>query len=442
MPTKVTVQERQFVDIDKITFADVHRHFHECHDLLFVIKDAKITGILTSRLCMEAADNGTHPGSRIDDIVWSNFVFLYDDQLDQAELIFEKEGLFQVPVFNRNDKLEFVLYKSDHSYDQTFHCDCLSDQSHSSFRNLSINADLTVSCNFWIREMGKLGDMKKDTLHDIFHSEYVNHIRKRFSEGYVSSVKCIRCPDLIPAPREVCEYYITNYSFPKDILIENTSDCNLKCRDCWNLVIKRDTISEEDFEKIAIQLAENGVEYVDLHKFGEPFCDKDIGQKINILRQYLPERSKIVTSTNGMLLGDDWAINAAMDLDCILISLFGLNDEMLSKYQIGSCFQTVYANMTNIIRIRNSKKKSTPMVAWKFPLFEWTRYDEIIEKVFELALAVGVDQLHFMTPWGPVDPLVNDYVQNSSSLSRYRHVYSNIHVPWLSSYEIFHLNKM
>ena len=345
---------------------------------------------------------------------------MYEDQIKQADMIFKGSKIVRIPIFNKADIPVYVLFNTEYNLDQTFYCRCLSGES--SF-DLSINADMTVSCSCQLREAGELGSLNDNSLIEIFNSPKVDDIRNNFAKGELLTEYCLKCRQFAASSKSLGNYYSKNYSLPNSIMIENTSLCNLKCDYCYNEVINKVTMSDQNFEKIVTQLSENNINKIDLFKYGETFADKSINTKVNKLIEKLPD-AKISVSTNGFLLSSKEAIEAALKMEFIMVSLDGINDKYLQKFQSGSKFQTVYENMKNLVKIRDELGLTNPYIDWKYVVFDWNDKDEMIIKAFELAIDAGVDCLSFVRGWR-----INTE-ETSNIFSR-----SNVFLPYMEKYK-------
>ena len=392
MATRILVQSRQFCDIETTVFADIDRYFRQCTDTLFVTKKGEIVGIIDHPTYLKHFHNFMPADCDIQDIVNYDFTYIYEDELRQADGLFFSKGISSIPVFNRNKKPLYILKQTHYHNCQGFYCSCLAGLA---LYNFSVNADLSVSCHCVLRDAGELGNLKNSSLKEIWYSDRANSMRENLRNGCLPTEQCLSCPELKTGPESLCEYYKDNYSFPKGLMIENTSVCNLRCKNCYNAVIKKDTIAVEEIEKIASQLSEHDIEQIFLFKYGETFTDKEIGTKIDIIKKHLPN-VKIMVSSNGMLLDRKEAHEAALKLDNLTISLDGTDDEMVEKFQKGSNFTKVSENIKSLITDRQG---TSPRITWKIVMFSWNNSNDMINTAFEKAIDIGFDQLQFVDGW-------------------------------------------
>jgi len=439
MYTRISIQKRQFLDINSAVFINVDRFFRESKAMLFVMNKSTVIGIISFGDYWKAYNSGISQYSTLENIVNYNFAFLYEDQLKLAESVLNNMKITEIPILDNNNIPLFTIKKSKYCDGQSFYCRCLSGQAK---YNFSINADLSVSCHCLMREMGELGNLRGGvTLDEIFHSRCANDIRDNLNKGILPTEWCLRCSDLIAAPKSLCEYYKSHYSFPKVIMIENTSVCNLRCKNCYNALIKKDVISVEDFENIVRQLSQKNIERICLFKYGETFADKDIAYKVDIIRKFLPNVN-IVVSTNGMLLDKKESIEAALKMNHLTISLDGTDDEMVAKFQNGSNFSKVYENIKNLIKIRQSNNQSIPICEWKVVMFKWNDSDEMIETAFKKAVEIGIDELHFVAGWNVKEEERTSALFESKALVKFMNYYKFTYIPSHGGRFTFHLNAV
>jgi wyosine [tRNA(Phe)-imidazoG37] synthetase (radical SAM superfamily) len=185
----------------------------------------------------------------------------------------------------------------------------------------------------------------------------------------------------------------------KGIQVENTAHCNLRCHMCnreqlLRLRSGRQSLSLCDVEKIAHLLKEYGLKDLHYYNLGEPFLSPDIHEQIKIIRQHNPD-IRIITLTNGQLLKGSDKTKAALSMDYIGISLDGVNQDTVSKYQVGGNFETAYQNMANLVLERKRHNLKGPIIEWIYVLFRWNDHPRYIAKAIELAKKADVDVIGF-----------------------------------------------
>lgn len=160
-------------------------------------------------------------------------------------------------------------------------------------------------------------------------------------------------------------------------------------------------MSLSDIKRLAKEIREIGVTDISYHHLGEPFISKNLEEELKIIRDHNPT-VRIQVSSNGMLISTDKQRRAAMLFDHIQISLDGINQEMVDRYQQGLRFETVYENMKQLVAYRNAQGFNRPVICWKYLLFRWTEQRKYQLKAIELARQANVDELWFEPTVSPV----------------------------------------
>jgi wyosine [tRNA(Phe)-imidazoG37] synthetase (radical SAM superfamily) len=196
-----------------------------------------------------------------------------------------------------------------------------------------------------------------------------------------------------------------NLKFPRTLLIENTSNCNLNCLSCRRELINKNRksrhINLEYFEIISRSIQQLEVKNVAFMNFGEPFLSNSIMEEITILRKNNPNLW-IETCTNGMLVNNEYKLKSALLFDKIRFSIDGATNESVRYYQKGSNFETVYKNMSSLAKLKKSHNLKRPIIEWKYVLFKWNDSRELISKAVKMAKVANIDSICFyptLTPF-------------------------------------------
>lgn len=393
---KIFVREHHLLSAGA-NFHTVRERFNECQKDIYFVMDGKVClGIITEKDYLSAMERNIEDAQSATEVMNVNFTYLLEDEISQIDEIMQKSGVFKIPVFDQGGFPKWVIWKDMLHKNDYFYCRVLTGLS---TYNLSVNADLTVSCHCVLRESGELGSLKDSTLSEIFDAEPAETFRQNLLNGCLPTAKCLACPELVSAPKSLAKYYRANYQVPQGIMIENTSTCNLRCINCYNAMIEKHTISVHDFTTVAQEIRDNGVKFVALFKYGETFADPQLLEKIQILREYAPNMH-LTVSTNGMLINRSKQLEAALLFNTITVSLDGINDATVEQFQNGSKFSTVISNVKELSRIKNERDLATPILIWKIVLFPWNDNEEYIEEAFLSALKYGFQKLHFVAGWG------------------------------------------
>jgi organic radical activating enzyme len=304
-------------------------------------------------------------------------------------------------------KYGYKLIRVINSENEAYYCRALTGMSN---YNISINSDLSVSCNCQDRRgEGIIGTLNgTNTLRSVFLSEKANTMRTQLANGKLPIEICSGCQELCAAPKYIAEYYSKHIEMPANgIMLENCSSCNYNCKYCSRKELSKvrmsSIISVDNMKYIANEIKENKIKHILFFKLGEPFFDKEIYRKLQILRETNPG-IEITTSTNGLLIDNSEKVAAALMFDYIYFSIDGINTEMQNKYQRGADFDKIMDNVKMIVKGRGSSTK--PVLAWKYVVFSWNDAVEHINEAFKKTVEIGFDRLLFME--GDVAANIND----------------------------------
>ncbi len=285
-----------------------------------------------------------------------------------------------------------------------YYCDALAGRSE---YNITINCDLTVSCNCQDYDAsGHFGDLNRESFKDAFFGPVAQRFRRELAEGKIPIKTCTRCGDLKRA--RASEVTMVNgvpeYAGPKPrlpyrgMLLENTVRCHIDCIGCdrQSAALKRVTKQMEldKLAKMADLVAELGLQQLFYLNLGEPFLSPNIAQELPLLRSKNPD-CRIVISSNAIIVNNDVKREAALSASHILFSIAGISDEMLKKYEKLGSFEKAYANMKALVEYRNARGLSKPIIEWKYLLFNWNDRPATLRKAIEMAKAAKVDMISF-----------------------------------------------
>ena len=279
---------------------------------------------------------------------------------------------------------------------KAFYCNALAGNSDIT---VCINSDLTVSCTCHdVDGSGHVGDLSRQSLEEVFSGETARRYRQQLAAGRLPTPLCTRCCDLRTVDRQKAPAMVDRYRLPGFIMMENTSACNLRCVSCPRKRIRqmrsKASMSLEDVRRVAGQLKQAGVKRIAYLNQGEPFLSKNIRRELEIIRQTIPG-VWINTSTNGQFIDTDEKREAALLIDRMQVSVDGVTQKMIEKYQRGLDFDRVCRNLKDLVEYRDAKGLTRPVVIWKYLLFRWNERREHLHRAIEMARAIGVDRILF-----------------------------------------------
>ena len=282
-----------------------------------------------------------------------------------------------------------------------FTCDALDGVSE---YNITINSDLTVSCNCQDYETtGQIGSLRDKSFEEVFFGKKAQHFRDELAAGRMPIPTCTRCGDLkrLPKTEKGKRAEPPKPRLPyRGILLENTVRCNVDCTGCARenaaslRVNKQLNMPLSDMDRMTDIVARLGLRQVFYLNLGEPFLSPNIGEELAMLRRKSPD-CRIVTSSNGVLLNNDVKREAALTFSHIFFSVHGISNEMSEKYMHRGNFEKAYENMKQMAAYRDARGLTDPILEWKYLLFNWNDHPRHIERAIEMARAAKLDFISF-----------------------------------------------
>ena len=284
-----------------------------------------------------------------------------------------------------------------------YYCAALHGESE---YNITINSDLTVSCNCQDYDgTGHLGDLRKNSFEEVFLGLVAQRFRGELAKGRMPIPTCARCGELRRLPARNAE--VPKVRLPhRGLLLENTVRCNVDCTGCArgtaaNLrVNKQLQMPMAEMDRMADLVHRLGLQQLFYLNLGEPFLSPTVAEELPLLRRKNPD-CRIVTSTNGVLLNTDAKREAALNFSHIFFSVHGTSDEMSEKYMHRGSFEKAYAAMKAMVEYRNARRLHTPILEWKYLLFNWNDRRATLERAIEMAKAAGLDFISFWPTHNP-----------------------------------------
>jgi len=283
-----------------------------------------------------------------------------------------------------------------------FYCTALEGESD---YNISINSDMSVSCNCDdVFGRGYLGSLRDHSFQEIFSGPIAMRFRRELAAGRIPILECVKCWELKKTSKEKSHHFVKNYRLPnKGIMVENTAACNLACVGCGRThrppMGMRMKLS--DISKVADIVHDLGIQKVAYLKLGEPFLSKHILEELTIIKNSNPS-TKLSTSTTGMLVNSDKKRLAALMFDVVVFSIDGSSQRTAEKYQRGIDFSVAYSNLRKLVEYRNSNNLTKPIIVWKYVVFNWNHKKGDVLKAIEMARSAGVDRIHFEHSFTPI----------------------------------------
>lgn len=191
---------------------------------------------------------------------------------------------------------------------------------------------------------------------------------------------------------------ITRYrKTPFALRIENTNVCNARCYMCPHAEMKRKQgfMSRSLYQKLIDEAVKWGIDFVNLHNFGEPLLDKDFIWRVRYAKQNGIVR--VSTNTNAQPMAKKVARQLTESgLDEIFISLDAASRKVYEKIRIGLDFDKVWENVKYLVAWRNKLGAAHPKIIVDFLESDLNRHEvkKFIEQWRDLADSVCVSKIH------------------------------------------------
>ena len=160
---------------------------------------------------------------------------------------------------------------------------------------------------------------------------------------------------------------------PKNIQIEISNRCNLKCPMCprgqGKAMREKNDIDINFFKDIIEELQEYDPK-IQLWNYGEPFFHKQISTLIRIIPKKFSDCS---ISTNGHFMTNELAKSIiSSGITEVIFAIDGITEETYKKYRVNGSLETVLQNLKMFTDINTNKniKVSVQFIAFKHNLHE------------------------------------------------------------------------
>jgi radical SAM protein with 4Fe4S-binding SPASM domain len=170
--------------------------------------------------------------------------------------------------------------------------------------------------------------------------------------------------------------------FPKVVLIDTVSFCNLKCSMCFHreMTRKKGIMPWNLFTKIIDEIAEVDKDVrVWMVFFGEALILKKRKPTIFEMIAYAKQKglTDVVLNSNANLL-DDEAARGLIDsgLDAIYIGIDAFSPETYSKIRVGGDYEKTVNNVIHLLRLKETLGADTPEVLVQFVEMESNKHEK------------------------------------------------------------------
>lgn len=217
---------------------------------------------------------------------------------------------------------------------------------------------------------------------------------------------------------------------PLECYFDYTEQCNLRCRDCYNIDVWGNTcMSVSDIKKILHEFYELGIRRTYLAG-GEPLTNVDA------LRAYFDTCYELgITSslaTNGTLLTDDLcAYLLTRDLFDISVSLDGWDDESSRRIRGRDKFSDAVIGVKRLVKLKRELQAKTEICVK--PIIDRQLDELFFENMVHLSIELQVDKLKLINPERSVNHPrgyygidIDKYYKMNSKIAALQEKYKNI----------------
>lgn len=162
-----------------------------------------------------------------------------------------------------------------------------------------------------------VGNLKENSLEEIWHSEKADEVRKAFVQGELRGCDIPSCPHCIQEDSEVLVYdaeemknlYDNLPDLPTKSCLSFDERCNHACPSCRHGIYVPDKSYKDDlktiYSNIAPYLSKMKMTYFDSNGGGEFFCAKEM---LDMLSDFQPTAENFLMrlETNGVLFKENW----------------------------------------------------------------------------------------------------------------------------------------
>lgn len=176
------------------------------------------------------------------------------------------------------------------------------------------------------------------------------------------------------AELKTIEARLENHPFPPQLIVENTSQCNMQCIHCSHHEMKRDrnTMSRELWNKIVEEIAKEAPNCEIWPTFyGEALLLKDeLWDRLDYAAQV--GCKNIVLNSNGMLLEKNDNIEKVLKspLKRFILSLDGLKPETFEKIRKNGNWSKIYPAVEELCAKRLERNQKYPLIIAQFSVMK------------------------------------------------------------------------
>lgn len=169
-------------------------------------------------------------------------------------------------------------------------------------------------------------------------------------------------------------------AYPKEIRLEASSFCQLKCPSCPTAqgIIHKSAVGSrflkiDDFKRIVDSA--DWIKEIELSNWGEIFLNPDL---IKIMNYSFKKKIQLV-AYNGVNFNNvkDEALEALVkyQFKALTCSIDGASQETYKQYRVRGDFNKVISNLRRLNEFKQAYRSSFPYLTWQFVMFEHNKHE-------------------------------------------------------------------
>jgi len=236
---------------------------------------------------------------------------------------------------------------------------------------------------------------------DALRDPLFERLSARYGDAYYAKLLYLKTSNLIVARHHYRQRHVQVASRPVSLMVDPSSSCQLQCPGCVHSSNAAFTaaiewppglLKMECFEALLRShgpFATNAV----LYNYGEPLLNKRLPDFIRASRGY---GMTTHLSTNFSLPFDVEAFIRS-EPDHVILSIDGATQETYGRYRKRGDLSLVLDNVRQAVEWKRKLGLNRPILVWRF--FPFAHNVHEVDRVFELAREIGVDQVIIGDPF-------------------------------------------
>ena len=227
-------------------------------------------------------------------------------------------------------------------------------------------------------------------------------LRRRPGSALAAKALTLKVLNLLLAKQHLLSRSTLVLSRPYGLLVDPSNGCNLACPGCvhssnakalkifdWN----KGLLSESRFRSFLQYYGSYAFQLM-FCNYGEPITNPNTPKLIEMAKSYFVQTA---LSTNLAIRRFDAEAYVRSGLDFLFLSIDGATQKVYERYRKNGDIEVVYRNIQNLVKVKRTLRRRTPVIRWQFLAFEHNAHEIPLARA--QAKALGVDQFTVETPF-------------------------------------------